>query len=280
MVGLGRIGGPIAACIARAGHTTTVFDVRDAATAPAAEAGCTVAQSAAAVGAVAEIVCIVVLDAEQVRSVLFGPEGLTATAAPGTIVVVCSTVDEREFLAIAEEAAASGIRVLDAGVTGGSSDPSIASQITMVGGDPDPVAAVTPVLEAFSGEVIHAGPLGAGMRLKLVKNLASYLAMTSASETMYLAEEAGIDPALVRHIITATHTLDIFWVGTADRPTQRRLSPDAALEERDEAAALTALSRKDLDAVIRLGERIGVDLPIARAARARLDQTWRSVATP
>ena len=108
MIGLGRIGGPIAGCIARAGYATTVFDVRDEATAPPAEAGCTVAPSAAAVGAVADIVCIVVLDAEQVRSVLFGPQGLTSTAAPGTIAGVCSTVDDREFLAIAEEAAGSG----------------------------------------------------------------------------------------------------------------------------------------------------------------------------
>lgn len=277
---MGRIGGPIAACIARAGYDTTVFDVRDAAAAAANEAGCTVAPSAAAVGAVVDVACIVVLDAAQVRSVLFGTEGLAATAAPGTIAVVCSTVEDREVVEIAEEAAGSGIRVLDAGVTGGSSDPSIASQITMVGGDPDTVSAVTPVLEAFSGEVVHAGPLGAGMQLKVVKNLASYLAMTCASETMHLAEELGIDAELVRHLIASTRTLDIFWVGTAARPTQHRLTADASPEERDEAAALTALSRKDLDAVIGLGDRVGVDLAMARAARARLDQTWRSVAAP
>jgi 3-hydroxyisobutyrate dehydrogenase-like beta-hydroxyacid dehydrogenase len=272
VIGLGAMGLPISACIAQAGFPVSVFDVRDDAVARAVDAGAQAATSPAAVAAVADVVCIVVFDEAQVDAVLFGPDGIVAAAVPGTVVCICSTIDDEAVPRFAARAAASGVEVIDAGVAGGAPAADAASLVTMVGGPDAVVERARPVLDAFSKEIVHAGPLGAGMQLKLVKNLGSYLVLCAANETVLFAEALGIDAAAVHHVNEASNMLEQFFWWTVDRPTNQRLDATAPAAGVARARGLAELARKDLDAIQALAARMGVELPAAHTAHDQADR--------
>jgi 3-hydroxyisobutyrate dehydrogenase-like beta-hydroxyacid dehydrogenase len=208
-----------------------------------------------------------VFDGAQVEDVLFGTDGVVGGATPGTVVCVCSTVEPDAITDFSARAAPAAVHVIDAGVAGGYLAAAKGQLVTTVGGEPAQVEAARPVLDAFSKEVIHAGPLGAGLRVKLLKNHLSYLAMFSVTETLILAEELGISAATIEHLTRASNLLDDFFWGPMARPSSQRLGPDADANERERAAHFAQTARKDLSSVEALASGVGVDLPMARTAR-------------
>ncbi len=266
VVGLGRMGLPMTRCLVQAGFGPTVHDVHPDATAAAVALGARAVASAAEVARAADVVCIVVLDLPQVEAVLFGDGGVVAGAHEGLVVCVCSTIPDDAVAGLVERAADHGVLLIDTGVAGGPPGAETASLVTMVGGPAEVLERARPVLDAFSAEVVHAGPLGAGMQLKLVKNLGSYLVLCAANETMRFADALGIPADAVNHVNESSHMLDQFWTMTVERPTNRPLAADASTTEVTQARELAALCRKDLAAIIALGDRVGEDLPAARRA--------------
>lgn len=266
VVGLGRMGLPMTRCLVQGGFRPIVHDVHPDALAAAVALGARAGASAAEVASASDVVCIVVLDLPQVEAVLFGPGGVVAGAHEGLVVCVCSTIPDDAVAGLAERAAAHDVLLIDSGVAGGPPGAETASLVTMVGGPADVLERARPVLDAFSAEVVHAGPLGAGMQLKLVKNLGSYLVLCAANEVMRLTDALGIPAAAVNHVNDASHMLDQFWTMTVERPTNRPLGANAPAAEVTQARELAALCRKDLDAVIALGARVGEELPAARCA--------------
>jgi 3-hydroxyisobutyrate dehydrogenase len=274
VLGLGRMGAPMTRCIVQSGFATSVFDLDADAMARAVADGARATSSPAAVAAASDVVCVVVLDLAQVEDVLFGTDGVMTGATPGLVVCLCSTVDDDAVLDLAARAAEHHVHVIDTGVAGGPINAEIASLVTMVGGPEATLARARPVLEAFSGDIVHAGPLGAGMRLKLVKNLGSYLVMCAANETLRFADALGIPAEVVQHVNAASNMLGQFWDMTAERENQR-LAPDAPADEIAQAVALAALARKDLDAILALAARVDEDLPAARTAHDLADRYFR-----
>jgi 3-hydroxyisobutyrate dehydrogenase len=275
VVGLGRMGLPMTRCIAEAGIPVRVYDARPEAVAAAEAVGAVGAPSATEVAAAADVVCIVVLDLPQVEDVLFGAQGLVEGARDGLVVCICSTIPDDAVAALAERAAPRGVHLLDAGVAGGPPNAQIASLVTMVGGPAPVVDRAHPVLDAFSAEIVHAGPLGAGMQLKLVKNLGSYLVLCAANEVMRLTETLGIPVEAVNHVNTASSMLDQFWTMTVERPGNHPLPSDAPAADIVWARELAALCRKDLDAILALADRVGEDLPAARTAHELAPRFFR-----
>ncbi|MHC9297062.1 NAD(P)-binding domain-containing protein [Mycobacterium sp. LTG2003] len=199
VIGLGMIGGGVAVSLARSGRTPVVYDIRsDAADAldgvPAAE------PSPADVARESDVVLIAVVDAEQVRAVLDGPDGLLAGAHSGLIAVLLSTVAVPEVCALAEQCAQAGVALLDCGVTPGN----LAAHnglVAMVGGDDHTVRRAMPVLDDFAKTVVHCGPLGAGMATKLARNVATYGTWRVMHEAAELATSAGVDPETLKTVI-------------------------------------------------------------------------------
>jgi 3-hydroxyisobutyrate dehydrogenase-like beta-hydroxyacid dehydrogenase len=200
---------------------------------------------------------VMVRDDQQVRAV-------AADVGPGTTLVVHSTVAPET----PAELAADGLIVLDAPVSGGPMGAADGSLAIMVGGSAEAFAAVRPVLEAMGSKVVHAGPLGAGTRMKLARNLIHFVAFTAVTEAGRLAEAAGLDLValgdVVRHTdaitggpgaimyrdTTAPLAADDFWHGVFDH--------------------VRALGEKDLSFAIALADELGVDVPLAREALPRL----------
>jgi 3-hydroxyisobutyrate dehydrogenase len=266
VLGLGRMGGPIADHIIAAGHKVTVYDVDPAAMAPRIEAGATTASSAADAASHAQFVHVVVFDDEQVLAVMTGSKGALSTLERGAVVCVHTTVSLDTVRDLASRSAAEGVTVLDAGISGGEPGAAAGTLLTMVGGPVDAVQRVKPILDAFSKEVIHAGDIGAGMALKLARNAAGFVMMAAVHEAMELACRSGIDLDLLRHAIAETGVLDQalapFFFGGPDPLSDDAPDPLRGLLERT-----NRLAEKDLDQALVLAKTVGATVPVIEAVR-------------
>jgi 3-hydroxyisobutyrate dehydrogenase len=250
-----------------------VCDLRPEATAPF-EAEAHVAGTPALLGARADVVVVAVVNDRQVMAVLEGDEGALAGTAPGSVVVVLSTVAPATVEAAAALAARRDVDVIDCGVSGGPQASAEGTLVAMVGGDGAVIERVRPVLDAFTSLVVHMGPLGAGLQAKLARNLVQYASWLAAYEAQTLAEAAGIELAKLAEVIRQSDKL----IGGASRlmfrDTVAPLPPDTPAVFVDAMAAGAGLAHKDLLAVIELGQALGVDLPLAQMTEDRCDAVF------
>src|SRR6202035_5311388 len=159
--------------VLRAGLDLVVCDLRAEATAPF-EPAAHVAATPALLGARADVVIVAVVDDHQVLAVLAGDDGALAGAVPGSAVVILSTVSPATVDAVAALAARRDVDVLDCGVSGGPQASADGALVAMVGGDASVVERVRPALDCFTSLVVHMGPVGAGLKAKLARNLVQY----------------------------------------------------------------------------------------------------------
>ena len=235
---------------------------------------------------------VAVVDDDQVRAVVDGPDGLLAGFAraagdreadgEGAAIVVVSTVATGTVRDLAGRAADAGVALVDCGVSGGPSAAAEGQLVCMVGGDAAALERVRPVLDAVGTDVLHMGPLGAGLSAKLARNLVQYGSWLAAYEGQVLAEAAGIDLALLARAI---RTSDQRIGGAATlmfRPTVAPLRADvptdAGLIEPMGAAA--RLAHKDLRAARELADSLGVAVPVARLTDDYCDAIFGVGQTP
>ena len=269
VIGLGAMGRAVATCLIRAGRPLAVYDVRTEATGDL-PAGTIVAAAPGEVSAACDVVLVVVMDETQVRDALWGPGGLMESARESLSVVVLSTIGIPALLDIAERAQRSGVTLLDCGVTGGEV-AATKGVVSMVGGDEGAVRRIRPVLDDFSSQVFHMGPLGAGMTAKLARNVITYCTWHVVYEAGLLAERSGVDLAMLSDLIETSYReaggLTVPW----RRGTVAAMDPsdpdfDAAQYERMTAAV--RILHKDLAAAQDLAEATHVDLSVAAPTRA------------
>ncbi len=145
-------------------------------------------------GRVSDVVGVCVTDGAAVREVTLEPTGVLAGMAPGSVLAVHSTIGTAECAEIAAAAAATGVRVIDAPVSGGGAAAATGRLTVYVGGDDDAVARARPVLETYGDPVLHMGPLGSGLRTKLVNNALNAAHFALAHDALALGEALGLDP--------------------------------------------------------------------------------------
>jgi 3-hydroxyisobutyrate dehydrogenase-like beta-hydroxyacid dehydrogenase len=155
-----------------AGHPLTVFARRPEVLSRFVGLGATAVDSLSALGRESDLVCVVVVDDQQVRDVVGNGEddGLLAGMAPGSVIAIHSTVSPQVCREIGDLAAASGVVAIDAPVSGGSQRAHTGTLTVMVGAEPDAFARVSPVFAAFGSMVRRIGPLGSGQLAKLINN--------------------------------------------------------------------------------------------------------------
>ncbi len=257
-IGVGNIGKPMAEQFLQPGFELTVFDVSPAATEPFA-AKAKVAASPAELGRDVEQVGICVRHDADVTAVVTGPDGLLQTMKPDTIIAVHSTVRPATVKTLAEIAKAKGIHLLDAAVSGGPMGASARKLVSMVGGSAENFARVKPMLEAFSGTIIHAGDTGMGMALKLCNNLVTYMQLQAAMESVRLAIAGGLDEKLLREVMAnngnLTTAMGQYLDFCATGPA--RMGQDAYMAFKD---ATAGLAEKDLDFALGFAKDVGVGL--------------------
>lgn len=258
VIGTGAMGMGVVRSLARHGIATFTRDVRPEADREAAAFGARPCASAAALAREASIAIVLVVDDAQVDDVLFGPQGAAPAFAPGSVVVVSSTLDPSYVAALQPRLDAIGIRLVDAPVSGGPSKASAGTMTMMVAGPPAACERCAPVFARIAGRVFQVGDRpGQASTFKIVNNLLAAVNLAAGAEALALATKAGIDPRAALDVINASSGAS--WI-VAER-MERALSGDKTVR------AATRILAKDVGIAATLAERVGAHAPFARAAR-------------
>lgn len=211
VIGLGAMGRGMAASLRRAGYAVHVCDVRaEAAQAFAAEGG-TACATPAALATACEIVIGVVVNAAQTEQVLFGEHGAAAAMKPGSVFVMCSTVDPNWSVQLEARLAERGLLYLDAPISGGAAKAASGQMTMMTAGRPEAYAKAAGTLEAMAAKVYRLGErAGNGSKVKIINQLLAGVHIAAAAEAMALGLREGVDAADLYEVIT--HSAGNSWM--------------------------------------------------------------------
>ena len=192
-IGLGNMGGPMAANLVKAGHEVTGYDVVAASLDKLAAGGGKAAGSLPEAVAGQDAVITMLPAGRHVEQVYLGDGGVLGAAAAGTLLIDCSTIDVATARRVAEAAEAAGMTMVDAPVSGGVGGAEAATLTFMVGGPPQAFQRAEPLLAPMGKAIIHAGGSGNGQAAKICNNMILGVSMIAVSEAFVLAEQLGLD---------------------------------------------------------------------------------------
>ncbi len=207
LIGLGAMGSGMAQSLRRAGHTVHVFDVRREAAEAFAKDGGVACASLAELGAACDVVISVVVNAAQTEAVLFGTDGQDRSCAshmkPGSVFVMCSTVDPNWSVALEARLEGMGLRYIDAPISGGAAKAASGQMTMMTAGKPEAYAVAEPFLNAMAGKVYKLGDsAGAGSKVKIINQLLAGVHIAAAAEAMALGLREGVNAEALYEVIT------------------------------------------------------------------------------
>jgi 3-hydroxyisobutyrate dehydrogenase len=188
-IGLGNMGGPMAANLVKAGHKVIAFDLVEASCDQARSDGAAIADSAAAAAKGADVVITMLPAGKHVRSVW---KDVVPAMGRGAVIIDCSTIDVESAKQAHELAAKHGLDSIDAPVSGGTAGARAATLTFMCGGEEKAFAAAKPILENVGKKIVHCGGAGAGQAAKICNNMILGISMIAVSEAFALAEKLGL----------------------------------------------------------------------------------------
>jgi 3-hydroxyisobutyrate dehydrogenase len=275
-IGLGNLGTPIAERLVAANVALMVHDTRVRAMNALIAAGADAAASPAELAEQCATVLVCVQTDGQCRAVLTGRHGVLAGSSAGDLIVVLSTVHPDTVGELADAAAAKGVALVEAPVTGqGARSVRDGSAWVLLGGDAEAVNLAEPVLSCFAGRVLRTGPLGSAAALKLAHNVMVYLSYLATSEALEFAQALGVSADLVTEVTRASGTLSPQMDIYQEIYERRRTDPGDAEEQRY-MRANAALLAKDLEIAVDLAARRGVALPGCSLASQRGTDIYRA----
>ncbi len=206
LIGLGAMGNGMAQSVRRAGYSSYVFDVRADAAQAFVKDGGTACASLAELAKSSDVVVSVVVNAAQTESVLFGNSGTDGCAAsmkPGSVFIMCSTVDPNWSVALEARLAVLGILYIDAPISGGAAKAASGQMTMMTAGKPEAYVIAEPILNAMAAKVYKLGDsAGAGSKVKIINQLLAGVHIAAAAEAMALGLREGVDAAALYEVIT------------------------------------------------------------------------------
>jgi 3-hydroxyisobutyrate dehydrogenase len=252
LVGAGSIGLAFVERLQIAGIQPTVFDVFPGACENARRAGARVVDSAAEVARQSTIVDVVVRTDQDMLDCTLGPDGLVAGAAPGTLLLLHSTIHPSTTRQVATAASARGVHVIDACMAGMPHNARAGHEIFLVGGPAERVERARPHLLTIGAEVVHFGPLTAGNTAKIIKNSLTAVQGLMVEEAGQFADAAGVTPEAFAELLRLFHR---------SPPTRR-----SAESRRDNPSGGDNMYGKDLPLAAALARELGLELPVTQYA--------------
>jgi putative dehydrogenase len=211
VVGLGAMGAGMAGSLRRAGYLVHACDARDGAAEAFAREGGVAGASPAQIAPACRVIVSVVVNAAQTEEVLFGEQGCAARMQPGSVFVMCSTVDPNWSAALEGRLAALGLLYLDAPISGGAAKAASGQMTMMTAGSAQAYAAAGGVLDAMAAKVYRLGDrAGAGSKVKIINQLLAGVHIAAAAEAMALGLREGVDAAALYEVIT--HSAGNSWM--------------------------------------------------------------------
>ena len=259
-VGLGNMGGPMAANLVRAGHAVNGFDLSAEALRRAGEAGVLLAEDAVLAVRNADAV-ITMLPAG--RHVLSAYPGLLGAARKGALFIDCSTIDVDSARQAHELAGRAGMRALDAPVSGGTGGAAAGTLTFMAGGPAESFAAAEPLLSAMGKRIVHCGDAGAGQAAKICNNMILGITMIGVSEAFVLGEKLGLSHQALFDVASASSGQ--CWSLTTYCPVPGPV-PSSPANRGYQAGFAAALMLKDLDLARQAADASGADAALGRHA--------------
>ena len=257
LVGLGEMGMPMARRILAAGHPLHVFARRAEVADEARSFGAVPVDSPGALGESCDVVIVCVYSDDQVRDVALGPEGIVEHLRTGSVLVNHTTGRPATAHDLAEAAGARDAAMLDCALSGGPADIAAGKLTLWVGGDPDVLERVEPVLASYSSPILHVGAVGDGQKVKLLNNALFGAQVALVVRAEQCAADMGVDPLLALRGIHEGSG-DSYALGTA-----LGIGSAARLVE-----LAGRFIRKDVGVVADVASGLGVDLgPIVAVAR-------------
>lgn len=256
-IGLGNMGGPMAANLAAAGHEVVGFDLA----APMPK-GVTAAQTAAAAAQAAEVVITMLPNGAILRSV--AAEVVPAMTG-GAVLCDCSTVDVDSARAVAEQAAGAGIGALDAPVSGGVGGATAGTLTFMVGGTDRAFAVAKPLFDIMGQKAVHCGDAGAGQSAKICNNMILGVTMIATCEAFALADKLGLDRQKMFDVVSTSSGYS--WTMNAYCPAPG-IGPKSPADNGYAPGFAAELMLKDLRLSQQAAAAVDADTPMGEAAAA------------
>ncbi|MFN3953068.1 MAG: 3-hydroxyisobutyrate dehydrogenase [Pararhodobacter sp.] len=256
-IGLGNMGGPMAANLVKAGHEVTGFDLA----APMPD-GARKAASAAEAAAGAEVIITMLPNGAILRSVA---DQVIPAIAAGGVLCDCSTVDVESARAVAAQAAAAGIGALDAPVSGGVGGAAAGTLTFMVGGTADAFARVEPLFAIMGQKAVHCGDAGAGQAAKICNNMILGVTMIATCEAFALADKLGLDRQKMFDVVSTSSGYS--WTMNAYCPAPG-VGPQSPADNGYKPGFAAELMLKDLRLSQQAASAADADTPMGQLAAA------------
>ena len=257
-IGIGTMGRPMSANLVKAGYPMTVYDVVADATRPVVELGARAAGSIAALTEASDIIFTMVPNSPDVEAVVLGPDGIAENGREGVMVVDTSTIYPEVTDKVAAGLADRGMAFVDAGVGRQQVHAEAGELMFMVGATDADMARVRPLLEIMGDTIVHIGPPGQGIRMKLINNLLAGFTNQASADAIAFALKLGLPFDKVMEVLT----------GTAARTGHLSITwPNKIFKGDDTPGFSIALQDKDVNLALRLAESIGAPLDLGEATR-------------
>ncbi len=264
-IGLGNMGGPMAANLVKAGHTVRGYDLAAAAVEKFAGLGGHQAGSMAEAVRGADVVITMLPAGQHVREAYLGEGGILAAAASHALLIDCSTIDVDSARAVGSAAAEKGLAMVDAPVSGGVGGAEAATLTFMVGGPEEAFAKAQPYLAAMGKTIVHTGASGTGQAAKICNNMILGISMIAVCEAFALAEKLGLDHQKLFDV--SSKSSGQCWSLTTYCPVPGPVPTSPA--NRDYKAGFTAaMMLKDLKLAQDASAAVGAQTPLGAEAEA------------
>jgi len=258
-LGLGIMGSGMARRLLVNGFPLAVFNRSPDKSKPFAAEGARIAGSPGDAASGAQVVISMLADDRASRAVWLGDDGVLSAIPPGAVCIECSTVTRAWVRELSAATAARGCCFLDAPVTGSKAQAASGELNFMVGGEPETLEQVRPVLAAMSKTILPLGPVGSGALLKLINNFVCGVELAALAEALAMIERAGLDRARALEIIANGAPGSPLVKAVSDRMTRRDYAPNFLLR----------LMAKDLGYAIEEGNDLALELTTATTALRR-----------
>lgn len=269
-IGLGNMGGPMAANLVKAGYTVRAFDLSETALQTAQSQGCEVASSAREAAADADFIISMLPAGKHVKALYVdGDVPLFDVVQQGALIIDCSTIDADTARNVADIGEKRGISFVDAPVSGGVGGAQAGTLTFIVGGSDAQFAKAKPVLDAMGKNIFHAGDHGAGQVAKACNNMLLSVLMAGTCEAINMGVKNGLDPAVLSEIMKQSSGGN--WALNVYNPYPG-IMENAPASKGYQGGFLVDLMVKDLGLAMDVSQQSASPVPMGSAARALFTQ--------
>lgn len=263
-IGLGNMGGPMAANLLKAGYALRVFDLVPASVQAAVAAGATAANSAVEAVKGAQVVISMLPASRHVEGLYLGESGILSAIEKGALVIDSSTIAPASARKVAEAAATRGVAMIDAPVSGGTAGAAAGTLTFIVGGEADALERARPVLQSMGKNIFHVGGNGAGQVAKLCNNMALGVIMAVTGEAIALGVAHGLDASVLSQMMAVSTSRS--WATEVCNPWPGVL-PNAPASRGYTGGFGNDLMLKDLGLAAEAAMSVGASIPLGELAR-------------